>query len=195
MRCAGLLQGFMEILKGISGDCVLQRHCDQRQSGRRRTVPSCWTRSACAPGSRCRCSATLSSGIIYYTRPWPPGETNFNKIIEKGHGVRGCGGGQQPDLPVLIRNRLVTTQNIKLGAVRLRERLRGHGFGDCRLSGGFWDELVDNDIQTFHKLFLKGSGRSGISSPWGTLWCILCGKCWETGTSEWVPAAAAAGAV
>ena len=80
-------------------------------------------------------------------------ETEFNQLIQKGTAIADIGSGSV-QLSLCDKASLVTTQYIRLGALRLREILNGARTGEenaRRLMG----ELMDNELETFSKLFLK----------------------------------------
>lgn len=76
----------------------------------------------------------------------------FNKLIEKGTAFIDIGSGSI-QISLFDKKTLVTTQNIKLGSLRIRETLMH--VADTVNFKRLISELVDNDIQTFKKLFLK----------------------------------------
>ena len=49
-------------------------------------------------------------------------EDNFNKIIEKGTAILDLDGGSF-QISLFDKDALVTTQNIRMGSLRIRERL------------------------------------------------------------------------
>lgn len=80
-------------------------------------------------------------------------EEDFGSFIKDGTAIVDVGAGSI-QISLFDKNSLVTTQNIKLGSLRIRELL-------YRLSNGrqhfdkLIEELINNDIQTFKRLFLK----------------------------------------
>ena len=52
-------------------------------------------------------------------------ETDFNKIIEKGTAIIDLDGGST-QVSLFDKDALVTTQNLRMGSVRIRERLSGN---------------------------------------------------------------------
>lgn len=80
-------------------------------------------------------------------------ENEFQSIIKKGTAIVDVGSGST-QLSLFDKDALVTTQYLKLGALRIKETL-GHLDYD-RVN--YWmliRELVDSDIDTFRKMFLK----------------------------------------
>ena len=71
----------------------------------------------------------------------------FNKVVEKGTAIVDIGGGS-------IQDTLVTTQNLRLGVLRLQDRL-GRLNISPRQYGEILDEMVSSQIQVFKKLHLK----------------------------------------
>ena len=80
-------------------------------------------------------------------------ENEFQKIIKKGTAIVDVGSGST-QLSLFDKDALVTTQYLQLGAVRIREIL-GHLDHDDYETRTLIQELVDNDIDTFRKMFLK----------------------------------------
>ncbi len=80
-------------------------------------------------------------------------ENEFQKIIKKGTAIVDVGSGST-QLSLFDKDALVTTQYLQLGAVRIREIL-GHLDHDDYDTRTLIQELVDNDIDTFRKMFLK----------------------------------------
>ncbi len=77
----------------------------------------------------------------------------FHEIIEKGTAVVDVsGGGIQ--ISLFDKDNLVTTQSIRLGAMRLRERLMEVEQRSLRYAGVL-EELLNNELRTYKKLFLK----------------------------------------
>lgn len=80
-------------------------------------------------------------------------ETDFNKIIEKGTAIVDVGGGSI-QISLFDRDSLVTTQNIRLGILRIREKL-----ADMQLKTSHFEslieELINNELYNFKKLYLK----------------------------------------
>lgn len=77
----------------------------------------------------------------------------FNKIIEKGTAILDIGGGSI-QISLFDKDSLVTTQNIRLGVLRMRERL-----SKLQPKTSHYEELVEelvsNQIAVFKKLYIK----------------------------------------
>jgi exopolyphosphatase/guanosine-5'-triphosphate,3'-diphosphate pyrophosphatase len=80
-------------------------------------------------------------------------ETGFRKIIQKGTAILDVGGGSL-QISLFDKDTLVTTQSLKIGSVRIRERLRS-----LEKETIHYDQLIDefirNDLIAFRRLFLK----------------------------------------
>ena len=80
-------------------------------------------------------------------------EIGFKKIIAKGTAILDVGGGSL-QVSLFDKDALVTTQSLKIGSMRIRERLR-----DLEKKTQHYDQLVEeyirNDLETFQRLFLK----------------------------------------
>lgn len=80
-------------------------------------------------------------------------ENDFHKIIEKATAIVDVGSGSV-QISLFDKDVLVTTQNIRLGSLRVREMLSSVD-ADSMQMAALIEELIDNDVQTFRKLFLK----------------------------------------
>ena len=80
-------------------------------------------------------------------------ESGFKKMIQKGTAILDVGGGSL-QVSLFDNDSLVLTQNLKMGCMRIRERLRG-----LEKTTRHYDELVEefirNDLDTFQRLYLK----------------------------------------
>lgn len=77
----------------------------------------------------------------------------FNKVIQKGTAIVDVGFGSA-QLSLFDKDSLVTTQNLPLGALRVRSLLSGI---PASVSGHREqiEEIVDNELFTFRKMYLK----------------------------------------
>lgn len=77
----------------------------------------------------------------------------FNKVIQKGTAIVDVGFGSA-QLSLFDKDALVTTQNLPLGALRVRGLLAGipSTVGEHREQ---IEEIVDNELFTFRKMYLK----------------------------------------
>jgi exopolyphosphatase/guanosine-5'-triphosphate,3'-diphosphate pyrophosphatase len=80
-------------------------------------------------------------------------EEKFQNIIEKGTAIVDVGGGSI-QISLYDKDNLVTTQNIRLGTLRLRERLSDVAERTVRYANVI-EELLNNELRTYKKLFLK----------------------------------------
>ncbi len=80
-------------------------------------------------------------------------ENDFNKIIKKGTVIVDVGAGSI-QISLFNKEALVTTQNIKLGSLRIREILADMENQTTNFNN-LISEYIDNDLKTFHELFLK----------------------------------------
>ena len=80
-------------------------------------------------------------------------ETGFKKMIQKGTAILDVGGGSL-QVSLFDKDALVTTQHLKIGSLRIRERLR-----DLEKTNTHYDQLVAefirNDLTSFQRLYLK----------------------------------------
>ena len=77
----------------------------------------------------------------------------FQKIIEKGTAIVDIGGGSI-QISLFDKDALVTTQNMRLGVLRLREKLQV-----LQNQTGYYEEIVEeminNQLLLFQKMYLK----------------------------------------
>ena len=79
-------------------------------------------------------------------------DNRFEELIREGTAIVDVGFGSL-QISLFDQGGLVTTQNIRLGALRVREML-ANVEGNNRSVNRLIEELVDNDIATFRKNFL-----------------------------------------
>ena len=77
----------------------------------------------------------------------------FNKMIQKPTAIVDVTSGSV-QISLYDKDVLVTTQNIRLGSLRLREMLDQKEL-DWQHMGSMMEELINNDFETFQKMFLK----------------------------------------
>jgi len=77
----------------------------------------------------------------------------FNNVVEKGTAIVDIGGGSI-QISLFDKDTLVTTQNLRLGVLRLQDQL-GRLNISPRQYGEILDEMVSSQIQVFKKLHLK----------------------------------------
>lgn len=77
----------------------------------------------------------------------------FNRIIEMGTAIVDIGGGSV-QISLFDKDTLVTTQNIRLGILRIRERLSNMEVTRSHYAQ-LIDEMVEAQIDAFKKLHLK----------------------------------------
>lgn len=79
--------------------------------------------------------------------------SEFNKIIQKGTAIVDIGGGST-QISLFDKDSLVTTQNVRLGTLRIREKLASIIEKTAHFEE-LVEELVNREISDFKKLFLK----------------------------------------
>lgn len=80
-------------------------------------------------------------------------DMEFNKIIQKGTAIADVGFGSM-QISLFDKDSLISTQNLQLGVLRIREMiapLRMQAEGQIDIIR----ELVDNELYTFKKMYLK----------------------------------------
>ena len=80
-------------------------------------------------------------------------ENDFNRIIRKPTAIVDVGSGSI-QISLFDRDALITTQNIRLGSLRIREMLPSVDVDRAHMEL-LIEELIDNDLETFRKLFLQ----------------------------------------
>lgn len=80
-------------------------------------------------------------------------EADFNKIIEKGTAIVDLDGGSV-QLSLFDKDALVTTQNLRMGSVRIRERLSCLA-GKTSHYETLIEEFIWNELVSFRKMYLK----------------------------------------
>lgn len=78
---------------------------------------------------------------------------DFNTIIEKGTAILDIGGGSI-QFSLFEHDTLVATQNMKLGVLRLQERLHVLASGYSKYET-LLDEMINSQFEVFKKLYLK----------------------------------------
>ena len=79
--------------------------------------------------------------------------TAFEKMIQKGTAIFDIGGGSI-QLSLFDKDKLVTTQNIRMGIIRIRERLSGLEDRSA-YQIAMIEDLVNNEINSFKKMYIK----------------------------------------
>lgn len=85
---------------------------------------------------------------------------NFNKIIEKGTVIVDIGGGSI-QVSLFDNDTLVSTQNLRIGVLRLQERLSRMQAAPYQLEN-LVDEMVSVQLSVFKKLYLKDRNIENI---------------------------------
>ncbi|MDE5862775.1 MAG: HD domain-containing protein [Lachnospiraceae bacterium] len=79
---------------------------------------------------------------------------NFEKIVEKNTAIVDIGAGSI-QISLTNNGRLIATQNIPIGALRVRERLKSFRFDRMHLER-VMEEFIANEINTFRHHYLRG---------------------------------------
>lgn len=77
----------------------------------------------------------------------------FNRIIEKGTAILDIGGGSI-QVSLFENNSLIATQNMKLGVLRLEERIRHLASNNLNFES-LLEEMINTQLSVFKKLYLK----------------------------------------
>ena len=81
------------------------------------------------------------------------GEKDFYKIIQKGTAIVEVGGGSV-QVCLFDNDKLVTTQNIRIGNLRIREKVADFS-RETLHTEEMVEELINNDLESFKKMYLK----------------------------------------
>lgn len=84
----------------------------------------------------------------------------FESYIQEGTAIVDVGAGSI-QISLFDKDSLVTTQNIKLGSLRIRELLYNLS-SDRAHFNRLIEELINNDLQTFKKMYLKDRNIKNI---------------------------------
>jgi exopolyphosphatase/guanosine-5'-triphosphate,3'-diphosphate pyrophosphatase len=87
-------------------------------------------------------------------------EQEFNRMIEKGTAIVDVGAGSI-QISLFNKGALLSTQNIKLGSLRIRELLSTMENQTNNFSN-LLEEYINNDIQTFKHFFLNDFNLKNI---------------------------------
>jgi len=97
--------------------------------------------------------------FLHYKAVASRGE-KFSEVIKKGCAIVDVGGGSI-QVSLFDKERLVTTQNVRLGILRMRDML-----GDLKPRTNNYEqlleELIDNQLCVFKRLYLKGRDIQNI---------------------------------
>ena len=80
-------------------------------------------------------------------------ESRFNKMIEKGTAIVDVDGGST-QISLFDKDALVTTQNIRMGNLRIREKLQPV-ISETTHYERLVEELIQNELYSFKKMYLK----------------------------------------
>ena len=78
---------------------------------------------------------------------------DFNKMMEKGTAIVDIGGGSI-QLSLFEKGNLTTTQNMRLGVLRLQERMNHLNAASSKMEG-LIDEIATAQLSVFKKMYLK----------------------------------------
>lgn len=78
---------------------------------------------------------------------------DFNKMMEKGTAIVDIGGGSI-QISLFEKGSLISTQNMRLGVLRLQERLNHLDASSSKIEG-LIDEIATAQLSVFKKMYLK----------------------------------------
>ncbi len=80
-------------------------------------------------------------------------DAEFQKVIQKGTAIVDAGFGSM-QVSLFDKDALVSTQNLSLGILHIRERLM-QAKASAEVERSLVTEMVDNELVTFRKMYLK----------------------------------------
>ncbi len=108
----------------------------------------------------------------------------FNRIIEKGTAIVDIGGGSI-QISLFDKDSLVTTQNLKLGILRLREKLNKIHPKNSQVEE-LVEEMINNQIYNFKKMYLKEYDIKNIIIVDDYISPVLKGTVGQTGEAGFI---------
>ena len=90
------------------------------------------------------------------------GEKDFYKIIQKGTAIVEVGGGSV-QVCLFDNDKLVTTQNIRIGNLRIREKVADFS-RETLHTEEMVEELINNDLESFKKMYLKDRNIKSVKA-------------------------------
>ncbi|MBO5198149.1 MAG: HD domain-containing protein [Lachnospiraceae bacterium] len=81
------------------------------------------------------------------------GENEFQKIIQKGTAIVDVGEGNI-QLSLFDKDKLITTQSIMLGALRMQEKLSALG-NRASDQESIIEEMIENELRDFSQMYIK----------------------------------------
>ena len=109
-------------------------------------------------------------------------EDSFDKIIQKPTAIVDVGGGSV-QISLFDKDSLVTTQNLKIGALRIRERLAELESQTIHFANVI-SEMIGNELRGFRKLYLKDRNMQNIILTSHHLTQFLSARNSEDGTTS-----------
>ncbi len=85
---------------------------------------------------------------------------NFEKIVEKNTAIVDIGGGSI-QISIMNNQKLTTTQNISIGALRVRDRLKTFRV-DVEHLERIMEEFISNEIEAFRRYYLGDKSIKNI---------------------------------
>lgn len=101
-------------------------------------------------------------------------DAEFQKTIQKGTAIVHCGFGST-QISLFDKDSLISTQNIPLGVLRLRA-LMGKVHATAQTEQDLVREMVDNELVTFRKIYLKDREIKhliAVGDPVLTIFCRM----------------------
>ncbi len=85
---------------------------------------------------------------------------DFNKMLERGTAIVDIGGGSI-QISLFEKGKLATSQNLRLGVLRLQERMNHLNAASSKMEG-LIDEIASAQLAVFKKMYLKDSKIENI---------------------------------
>lgn len=87
-------------------------------------------------------------------------KVHFNKMIRRGTAIADIGGGSL-QISLFDKDSLVTTQNMRLGTLRISEKLADLEYRSIKYTS-LVEELIENELRNFEKLYVKDQNIQNI---------------------------------
>lgn len=110
-------------------------------------------------GIRIEVLANSGQRFLDYKSVASKGE-EFERVIGKTAAIIDIGGGSI-QISVFEKDRLVLTQNLQLGVLRIQEQLQRIGAGSRKIRA-LVEEMVNSQMHVFEKLYLEGRNVKNI---------------------------------
>lgn len=145
-----LLQSFREIMKGYQVDAYRACATSAVRETKNRVILLDYIEKK--TGLKIEVLSNSEQRFLDY-KSIASSENEFNKIIQKGTAIVDVGGGSI-QVSLFDKDSLISTQNIRIGTLRIRERLASLEKNVTHMEKMI-EELVNSELAGFKKMYLK----------------------------------------